>query len=647
MANERSTNKRSAKEPATKTRSTKDRPSNENSVSSRSSTESLRSVTASSSIDSLKKEAKRWLKGVRANDKEARARFRSANPDAPSAPTLRDVQHALAREHGFAGWAELKKQLEDRGVTNKPEGQGNQSLMSSSEGRPITIEQREELVNRFLEYACIDPILCNGPAGHARRERAALRILMRHPWIAHANIQTAVVCGEIEEVERILKERSEAAIEQSGPQRRRHLPAGEKLWTPLLHLCYGRLPTAAAGDNAVAIARRLLDHGADPNDYFECGSHPCRYTALCGIAGEGEDDGPPHPQKHALARLLLERGAEPYDLQLLYNTHFHGDVQWILELIHEFAVKAGRQADWDDPNWSMLDNGGFGSGARYLLGFAVTKNKLELAEWLLKHGASPNAPPSSHPRTSKRSLHEEAQRLGFTEMSSLLVQFGAEPSHWKLHGIEAFIEACFRLDRQEASKHLAEHPEYLQSTLPIFVAARRDRADVVDLLLDLGTPIEIEDEKKTRPLHEAASHDSIRVAELLINRGAEIEPVELNWNNTPLDFALYQDLPRMTGFLSGFTKDVFRLAWIGNIDRLREVLSEDESLARVVDAGNTPLMWLPDDDARAKEVVELLTQYGADVALRNTEGMTAAELAERRGLYEAAELLRSKGRPNS
>lgn len=64
------------------------------------------------SLVSLKKEAKHWLDALRAGDSEARARFAKALPDAPTAPTLRDVQHALAREHGYPGWAELKLALD-------------------------------------------------------------------------------------------------------------------------------------------------------------------------------------------------------------------------------------------------------------------------------------------------------------------------------------------------------------------------------------------------------------------------------------------------------------------------------------------------------------------------------------------------------
>jgi hypothetical protein len=69
------------------------------------------------SLDSLKKEAKRWLDALHTNVIDARARLKRALPDAHPNPTLRDVQHALAREHGFSGWAALKQALaSDRDV---------------------------------------------------------------------------------------------------------------------------------------------------------------------------------------------------------------------------------------------------------------------------------------------------------------------------------------------------------------------------------------------------------------------------------------------------------------------------------------------------------------------------------------------------
>lgn len=497
-----------------------------------------------------------------------------------------------------------------------------------------------DIAAEFLEHACADPLLANGPGAHARRSNTALRMLKRFPQIARHSIHTAVVCGAVDEVKRILAERSEAASEPGGPQRRRRLKEREQLWTPLLHLCYGRLPSAAAADNAVAIARLLLDHGANANDYFEVGDGPHRYTALCGVAGEGEDDAPPHPQRLALSRLLLDRGADPYDVQLFYNTHFHGDILWILEPLFEAAAKAGRPFD-ADPEWSGINIGGYGLGARYFLEEAITNDNRALAEWLLQHGASPNAAPAPHPNLPKFSLHEGALRFGRIEIAELLLRYGATPSGYIREGVLAFADVCFRLDEQEARALVVEHPEYLHATVPIFAAAEQDRADVVAFLLDLGTVIDVANESQQRPLHVAAWSNSLNVAALLIERGAELEPVETHWSNTPLDFAIYGNLTGMIDLLSGYSKDVFRLAWIGNIERLQEVLISEPSLATLVDNESTPLMWLPDDDLLATEAVTLLFNVGADPAIKSKQGMTAADYARKRALYTTADLLDS------
>lgn len=503
----------------------------------------------------------------------------------------------------------------------------------------MSVDRNAELAAAFLENACADPLLANGPAAHLRRSNTALRMLRRWPQIARDSIHTAVVCGDFEAVERILVERPEAACEPGGPQRRRHLKEREQLWTPLLHLCYGRLPLAAASDNAVNIARLLLDHGANPNDYFEVGDGPYRYTALCGVAGEGEDDAPPHPQREALARLLLDHGADPYDTQLFYNTHFHGDLLWILVPLYERAAKIGRPFD-ADPEWSGINLGGYGRGARFLLNEAIANNNVRLAEWLLQHGANPNAAPPPHPNQPKHSLHEEALRRGHIEIAELLVRYGAAPSPFVRDGVDAFTDVCLRLDVNEARALTAEHPEYLHSTVPIFTAAKRDRADVVALLLDLGTPIEIADDSQARPLHVAAYSNALNVAALLIECGADLEAVESNWSNTPLGFATYANLMRMIELLSRYSQDVYRLTWTGNIERLQEVLSAKPELAKL-DDGSTPLMWLPDDDAPATEAVKLLVSFGADPAAKSNQGLTAADYARKWALYDTAELLDS------
>jgi ankyrin repeat protein len=585
-----------------------------------------RKLTSATTLDNLRKEAKRWLKALRENNAEARERMHRAYPNAPQQPVLRDVQHALASEYGEANWKDLKQALQTRAAG--------------------IAQAQDTQVRRFLECACPDHHVRGLPA-HRMARHAAMRILEQSPGIAHDSLYTAVVCGEIEDVERILRDRPELANARrpaDGPSRSGAGGSydflgdlGGKDWEPLLYLCFTRLPLARANDNAVAIARLLLDRGADPNAYFMAGdSH---YTPLTGVIGEGEEDRPQHPHRDELARLLLERGAEPYDGQVIYNIAFHGKILWWVKLMYEFSVKAGRRADWDDPEWHMLDQGGYGSGARWHLRVAVKNNDLELAEWCLAHGANPNAAPERDQRFPRQSLYEYAVRLGRTEMAELLVRRGAERREIALDDEEQFVAACLRLDRGEVDRLLALHSEYLHSPKAIFAAAREDRADVVAFLLELGTPIEVEDEKKQRPLHVAAANDAVHVAGLLIERGAEIDPYELNYSNTPLDFAVHYEYQRMIDLLRPRSRDVWNLATIGDVERLREIIPAEPRLARV-SWQNTPLFWLPEDERKALEIAKLFLEHGADPGFRSKkDGSTAADVARKRGLHQVAALL--------
>ena len=67
-----------------------------------------RRITPAGSLDNFRKEAKRWLKALRAGDPDARARLERAYPAALANPVLRDVQQALAHEYGHESWIALK-----------------------------------------------------------------------------------------------------------------------------------------------------------------------------------------------------------------------------------------------------------------------------------------------------------------------------------------------------------------------------------------------------------------------------------------------------------------------------------------------------------------------------------------------------------
>src|SRR5215472_15829913 len=84
-----------------------------------------RRLTPDLSLDDLKKEAKRWLKALRANDPDARARFDRALPGAPHPPTLRTIQLALARELGLPGWSDLAQQAKSLQASEPPAASGH------------------------------------------------------------------------------------------------------------------------------------------------------------------------------------------------------------------------------------------------------------------------------------------------------------------------------------------------------------------------------------------------------------------------------------------------------------------------------------------------------------------------------------------
>jgi ankyrin repeat protein len=569
-----------------------------------------RRITPRTTLDNLKKEAKRWLRALQGDAADARARFERALDSAPGNPTLRDVQLALAREHGLPGWAALKELLGER---------------------PPQTSSLPDVVVHFLENACPDHHVRGGPA-HVRARHTAMRLLARYPELAHGSIAAEVVCGDLAAVEHVSRLSSLVS------------PLSPKNWQPLLFLAFTRLPLPAANDNAVAIATLLLDRGADPNAFFMAGDS--RYTPLVGAVGEGEEDRPPHPHRDELVKLLLARGAEPYDMQVIYNIHFHGSVLWFLELIHARSLQLGRDADWKDPDWPMLDMGGYGNGARWHLWIAIKNNDVRLAEWCLSHGANPNAGPARAKLLPQQSLYEEAVRNGCDEIAALLLQYGAVKSEIALSAVELFGTAAFRLDAAAAQAQLAQHPELLNDPRPLFAAATRDRADVVAFLLDLGISPDVENVKKERALHRAAYNNALAVAQLLIDRGAAIDPVEANWNNTPLAAAIYAQHQQMIALLGRYSRDIWELVYSGCIARVRELLAEQSELAKTAGGGHTLLMWLPpQDEELAIEIARLLLRHGADPALKNTDGATAADRAEQQGMFELAAILRDAATP--
>src|ERR1044071_8982964 len=73
-----------------------------------------RELPARPNLDHLKNEAKALLKAHRAGDSSAAERIRAAIGDVRS-PRLTDAQRAIAREHGFFTWAQLRARVDSTG----------------------------------------------------------------------------------------------------------------------------------------------------------------------------------------------------------------------------------------------------------------------------------------------------------------------------------------------------------------------------------------------------------------------------------------------------------------------------------------------------------------------------------------------------
>jgi ankyrin repeat protein len=546
-----------------------------------------RALTPKTSFEQLRKEAKRWLKALRARDPDARVRLQAAWPKAPVEPALRDVQHALAREYGQDSWIVLKAALAELALARR------------------SVEERAEIVLR------------NGWGGDLP---AARRLLARDPGLAQTSFFAAAACGDLDAVERGLARDPDAARKTGGPLN----------WTALAYVAYGRLDEV----NGVAIARRLLEAGADPNFQFDDGwGSP--FKVLTGAIGLGEGAKPSHPQAVELVELLIGAGAASYDLQALYNVSIVGDdLDWYGRL-WRYGETAGVLDQWSVPGDGRLGGAKGVSTLDYLLGNAIGQNHLARAEWLLARGADPDGPNFY----SGQPLNVAARLSGFLEMTDLLERHGAGLA--ALTGLHAFQAACMAADRAEAEALLATDPSLIGKPQPLLSAAELGNDKAVDLLLSLGARPGALDHQGISPLHRAVQSGKVDMVRRLVEAGAKVDLRERRWHGTPMSWAVVLGQPEVADFLAPLSYDVRPFVAQGRLERLEAALTEQPWRANERLAGDCPtaLYCLPDDEEAACEAARMLLAHGADPGVRNAKGQTPADWARLKGLDDAADLI--------
>ena len=550
-----------------------------------------REITSRTSVEFLKKESKQWLKSLEAGDTDALDRLRRALPeyDASNATqlTLRTVQHALAREHGVEGWLALIDEIENRA------------------------RELREIADEILRNT-----IYRGDSS------VAARLYKTHPEIATLDFFTAVAAGDLAEVNRRLAADPNSASRAGGPLN----------WVPLLYLTHSRLPGSAA--QSVEIARALLDHGADPNSNWNDG-WGTQFYALTGAVALGEGMPPTHERADELVDLLIERGADPCDSQTFYNTSIAGDdVHW-LDVLWSHSERRGVTNTWREVSKKKIGGHRNTSPLNFMLSLAVSYNHVRRAEWLLTHGANANGV-QAYSNIGRRLL-DEALVNGNDAMAGLLLRQGAadEP----LQGIVAFQVACRRLDRNEARRLSDSHPEFLRDSEVMLTAARQCRVDIVELLIELGMDVDIEN-LMGRALHSAVAADALDVVKFLIAHGADIDRPTENYGG-PLGFAAHFSRHKIAKVLAPLSRDVHSMVTLGMKDRLRELFTKEPELANLVHFrnGQTPLFSLPNEQASALDMAKFLVEHGADLRFVNKEGDTPADAARKRGFNEVAQFL--------
>jgi ankyrin repeat protein len=367
---------------------------------------------------------------------------------------------------------------------------------------------------------------------------AAEALLTVHPWLARSDIHTAAVVGDDEAVRAFLAADRSLAAAKSGPF------AAD----PLVYLClskYLRLDPARS-DRFLRAAASLLDAGANPDSGFWWNGE--FETAMYGAAGVAH---------HAeLTRLLLERGADPNDGEVVYHapeTRDNAALRLLVETGRLTPESKGlmllRKLDWHDADGVqyLLEHGAAANhkgprGWTALHHSLARGNGQTIIELLLDHGADALAP------IDGRSAIAAAARHGRGDVLDLFARRGVAAA---LDGVDRLIAACALGDSVAVQSIAQADRAVMDEVIPIggellAAFASSGNAAGIGLLLDLGVSAAARWPKgdgyfvvapDSLAIHVAAWRAHPAVVKLLIARGSPVD-VPDGHGRTPLALAV-------------------------------------------------------------------------------------------------------------
>lgn len=455
-----------------------------------------RSLPRRPSLEHLRGEARKLQRAVRAGEPDALALADEFHPRfahrAAEGFRLSDAQLTVARSYGYPSWPKLKAYVE---------------AITTYARDPHRASSEPGSTDEFLRLACL-----TYGGDDLGRPALAAEMLRRDPSLSRRSIHTAAVVGDAAAATTMLKADPSLARASGGPF----------TWEPLIYVAYSRLVSDDPRHSHVAVARRLLEHGADPNaGYLWDGT--CLFTALTGAFGYGEDspNQPPHPDSIALATLLLEAGADPNDDQTIYNRHFRPDNDYV-ELLLAHGLGGPRRGPWPGrlgghlaPPKRLLEDA--------LVFVADNDRYADRVALLLEHGVDPDGRGTQHPALRGLRPIELARLAGAQRNLELLRAAGARPL--ASDPVDDLLELCMRGEREAVERELARDPRRAAGAIErhpraLIDAAERGNRPAVELLVQTGYDVNHRSIGQAA-LHLAAFAGDREMCELLVGLGAD------------------------------------------------------------------------------------------------------------------------------
>ena len=144
-------------------------------------------------------------------------------------------------------------------------------------------------------------------------------------------------------------------------------------------------------------------------------------------------------------------------------------------------------------------------------------------------------------------------------------------------------------------------------------------------------------------LHNAAGFGTLAMVRFLLELGADPDLRDPTYHATPIAWARHNRQQEIVDDLMRFAS-IFDAVACDGVERVAVLLQEDAARANSRDgAGNPLVFYLHPELARLHEMIALLTQHGADLNARSTNGKTVLDRALGHGWQDFAVLLRERG----